>query len=195
MLAFVYYAYGCGRLSYLFIPTCSSNPLASTNILYRRAIIKAIEELQDCQLRSNIDAISRHVQASFGPEHVWNDKVFLMTLKSLANEGHIEQCTGVNCGFSPEFKRKRTGSIAAVLETKSKYSINGANPQTQTLVQPSCYMARQQPYLQPFQLPIHGGNKQEEHQSTYEDAKESPKRKIEHAKMKIVPKKIYDKQQ
>jgi hypothetical protein len=91
--------------------------VAATNVVYKRAIVQAIDELQDFNLRSNIDAIRRHVQASFGPKHIWNDTIFLKTLKSLTNDGDIEQCTSANCALSPEFKKRRTKSL---LEKRSQ---------------------------------------------------------------------------
>ena len=139
----------------------------ATNVHYRRAIIKAIEELQDFNLRSNIDAIRRHVQSSFLPEHQWNDTLFHKTLKTLITDGDIEQCTNLNCGFSPEFKRRRTHTIETVLD--KRHSIPPLPP---SHTQPTS------PRLHPYLLD-----------------KEAPKRKPEHAKVKIIPKKEYDKLQ
>jgi hypothetical protein len=136
-----------------------------TNVHYKRAIILAIDELQDFNLRSNIDAIRRHLQASFGPEHNWNDTVFLKTLKKLVYDGDIEQCTSLNCALSPEFKKRRTTTMQALLEQRS---------QLHTLPPRVSY-----PYFTKHHI--------------FEE-KEAPVRKQEHFKPKIIPKKIYDKQ-
>jgi hypothetical protein len=142
-----------------------------------------------------MDAIARHVQASFGPELVWNEKVFLMTVKSLAQDGAIEQCASVNCGFSPDFKRKRTGNITSSLQqiqqTKARGFYNNSPPpplllsssQVQDALSYACPPDR-------MSLLLHHHHDQ----STHEDAKESAHRKQEHVKLKIMPKKIYDKQ-
>jgi hypothetical protein len=132
---------------------------------YKRAIIQAIDELQDFNLRSNIDAICRHLQASFGPDHVWNDTVFLKTLKGLADDGDIEQCTSLNCALSPEFKQRRTSTMKALLEQRSK--LHTLPPQVSY----------------PFFTKHH----------IFEE-KYAPVRKQEHFKPKIIPKKIYDRQ-
>ena len=137
----------------------------ATNSHYKRAIIQAIDELQDFNLRSNIDAIRRHVQSSFGPEHIWNDTIFLKTLKSLTSDGDIEQ-SNVNAGLSPEFKQRRTSTMKALLEQRS---------QLHTLPPQISY-----PYFT--------------NHHTFED-KEAPVKKPEHFKLKIIPKRIYDKQQ
>lgn len=134
--------------------------LAAANIVYKRAIIKAIDQLQDFSLRSNIDSIRRHVQTSVTPDHVWNDTIFLKTLNRLMSDGDIEQCAKLHCSLSLDLKKRRTENIKALLEN------------TKIPVAPL-------PPLSPHQFP-------------YEAPKEAPKRKIEHAKQKIIPKKIYD---
>ena len=102
------------------------------------------------------------MQSSLGPEHTWNDTVFLKTIKNLSESGDIEQIT-VNCGFSPVFKKRRTSTMTAMLERQKKLHPLG----------PSLTY----PYFQ-------------EHHS-FED-KPIPCRKTEHPKNKIVPKKLYD---
>ena len=143
---------------------------ANTSILYRRAIIHAIGELQDYNLRSNIDSIRRHVQATLevdrkknGPSAPWNETIFLKTLKSLIQDGDVEQCTTLNCGLSPEFKKKVT--------TKAKQMSPPQPP-------PLCGLTY--PYFT-------------ERRAVEE--KGLPVKKPEHYKLKIIPKKIYDLQQ
>eukprot|EP00980_Cylindrotheca_fusiformis_P028120 scaffold22581_cov123-Cylindrotheca_fusiformis.AAC.17 len=131
---------------------------SAANSLYRTAIIRAIDELKDFNLRSNIDAIRRHVESTLGPSHVWNDTLFLKTLKALAHEGDIEQCANVNCGLSPEFKQRRTKSMQILIGKRSQMDMT-----TDMATAP-----------------------EEIHE------KSSPARKPEHAKLKIIPKRIYD---
>jgi hypothetical protein len=151
---------------YLSLTTCASS-FTATNLVYKRAIIQAIDELQDFSLRSNLDAIRRHVQACLGPERAWNDTVFLKTLKSLAQNGDIEQCTSLNCGLSPDFKKRRTNSMRALLEKRAQL-----HPETSQL---TCHHHHHSLH------PPHGL-----------EEKEIPVRKQEHAKLKIIPKKIYE---
>jgi hypothetical protein len=139
----------------------------ATNLVYKRAIIQAIDELQDFSLRSNLDAIRRHVQACLSPERTWNDTVFLKTLKSLAHNGDIEQCTYLNCGLSPDFKKRRTNSMKALLEKRAQLHPERASQLAS--------------HHHHYHHPPHGL-----------DEKEIPVRKQEHAKLKIIPKKIYE---
>jgi hypothetical protein len=157
-------------VAFALCSVCDCCTFLATIIVYRRAIIKAIEELQDFHLRSHIDAIRRHLQASLGPQHIWNDAVFLKSLKGLCLDGDIEQCTTLNCGLSPEFKKRRTSSISALMEKRRSHSLSSLIPR----------------HFQP--------NLTSHQQSAHEDTKESPKRKTEHVKLKIIPKKLYDKQ-
>jgi hypothetical protein len=139
---------------------------AATNCVYKRAIFQALEELQDCNLRSNIESIRRHVESSLGQEHIWNDTVFLKTVKAMIQNGDIEQCTFLNVGLSPEFKKQRTSTMTALLEKRSQQkcaSITKLN----------------YPFIQEHHF----------------EEKPAPVRKPEHAKLKIIPKKIYDLQQ
>lgn len=139
---------------------------AATHQVYKRAIVQAIDELQDFNLRSNIDSIRRHVQSNLRPESHWNDAVFLMTMKSLAQAGDIEWVTSVNCALTPDFKKRRTQSCNAMMEKRSqRRSLEGSSGS----VVPSV-----------------------EYHSIEFPAKEPPAKKTEHTKLKIIPKKIYD---
>lgn len=135
-------------------------------MLYRNAIIQAIEKLHDFNLRSNIESIRRHVQSTLGPEHIWNDTLFLKTVKNLTSEGKIETCTTVNYGLSPEFKRRRTQSCYAALEKHRLHERHHSMP-------PNFHFA---PHL---------------HHPDFHE-KEMPAKKTEHTKLKILPKKIYE---
>lgn len=165
---------------------------AVTSVIYKRAIVHAISDLQDSYLRSNVDSIRRKVQASLDKEdgggnhhqlHTpWNETIFLKTLKSLVQNGDVEQCTSLNCGLSPEFKRKVNSKAQALcLQHQQQEQLQ----QQQQLQQ---YYASQN--VTELNSPHITGH----HRRTFED-KETPAKKAEHFKLKIVPKRIYDNQQ
>eukprot|EP00429_Kryptoperidinium_foliaceum_P070540 CAMPEP_0176062798 /NCGR_PEP_ID=MMETSP0120_2-20121206/31316_1 /TAXON_ID=160619 /ORGANISM="Kryptoperidinium foliaceum, Strain CCMP 1326" /LENGTH=169 /DNA_ID=CAMNT_0017396365 /DNA_START=233 /DNA_END=742 /DNA_ORIENTATION=- len=131
------------------------------NPVYRRAIVLAIEKLHDYNLRSNIDAIRRHVQSTLGPDHNFNDALFLKTMKALIHEGDIEPCTSVSYALTPKFKKRRADIVSAATE-RHRVVHHRSNS-----------------------LP---GNF---HYNAHHE-KESPAKKREHEKFKIIPKKIYD---
>ncbi|KAG7350629.1 hypothetical protein IV203_009989 [Nitzschia inconspicua] len=141
---------------------------AHTSTLYKRAIVHAIHELHDSNLRSNIDSIRRHVQSTLETDQgtksryhtPWNETIFLKTLKSLVQDGDVEQCTSLNCGLSPEFKRR-------------------VSEKAQAIKLPQC------PSLTGMSYPIF-----EHHYEPQE--KNLPAKKLEHYKLKICPKKWYD---
>jgi hypothetical protein len=93
--------------------------------------------------------------------HVWNEVLFLKTLKSIVRDGEIEQCTNVSAALSPEYKRKRTEDVHQRLEEQMESAFKVILPMT-------------------------------EHR-LIETTKEAPRRRSEHEKWKIVPKKVYDK--
>lgn len=139
------------------------------NLVYRKAILKALEDLHDYGLRSNVDAIRKNVQSTLEEDHTWNEIVFMKTLKSVVSEGEVEQCTFVNCALSPEYKRKRANSLNSFVEQKRA---QGAIVEVE---------------LEPQLHPLHHGCE--------DSPKMAPKRKSEHEKWKIMPKKLYDKTQ
>lgn len=132
------------------------------NPYYRRAILKAIEELHDFQSRSNIDAIRRHCQASMESDFQWNDAIFLKTLKATAQDGDVEQHATL-AGLSTEFKRKRANSLTAVKEHAAS--------------QP---MQSEEEFFEAPPSPPHYHHRDHD----------LPKRKTEHAKSKITPRKL-----
>jgi hypothetical protein len=151
----------------MFVPVAP----AHTSILYKRAIVHAIGELHDYNLRSNIDSVRRHVQSTMekDPRHnattTWNETIFMKSLKSLIQEGYVEQCTSLNCGLTPEFKRKL-----------SDKALQMSPPQA--------------PSLTGMTLPLF--KRLHDHDG---EEKGMPVKKLEHYKLKIVPKKIYEMQQ
>jgi hypothetical protein len=148
------------------LPVTSFLPsFTGKNLLYRNAIIQAIEQLHDFNLRSNIESIRRHVQSTLGPEHIWNDTLFHKTMKTLTSEGKIVTCTTVNYALSPEFKRKRTQSCNAALEQHRSHERHHSMP---------------------------GNYHYAHHLHHPEHEKELPAKKTEHTKLKIIRKKIYE---
>ena len=131
------------------------------NPVYKRAILEAIEELGDYDLRSNIGAIRDKTKdiVEADQQHKWNETIFLKTIKALSAQGDIIQPSTavVNVELSSEFKKKRTTKLAEILEKKVLLTIH--------------------PRIAP-----HG-----------EEIKTPPKRKPEHAKLKIIPRREYDK--
>ena len=109
------------------------------------------------------------------PHVPWNETIFLKTLKGLIQDGDVEQCTSLNCGLSPEFKRKVT-SKAQQIPPPPLPSLCG-------LTYP--YFTHQQQQQQ----------QQNQHHSIFDVKDGLPVKKPEHYKLKIVPKKIYDLQQ
>ena len=142
----------------------AQNHHKSTNPAYRKAILKAIEDLHDCHLRSSVDAIRKHVMSSLESDqhHQFNEVVFMKTLKSMVQVGEVEQHTFVNCALSPEYKKRRAGSLTAFVEQQKK----GQD--------------------------IHNSPHHHLHINPHESPKAAPKRKVEHDKYKIMPKPLFD---
>ena len=143
----------------------------ASNATYRKAILKAIEDLHDCHLRSNVDSIRRHAYAALEGDNKWNEVIFMTTLKAIVNDGEVEQSAGVNCALSPEYKRRRANSLTAYIETKKESQPIPFIPESSSFTpvaqqqQPGCEFAK---------------------------VKSSPKRKAEHDKYKIMPKSLCD---
>lgn len=70
-------------------------------------------------LRSKVNDIRSHVQSSLRQDHIWNDTIFLKTLKGMVSDGEIEQCAVGNYALSSEFKEKRIKSMERFLERHS----------------------------------------------------------------------------
>ena len=160
----------------------------ASNTVYRKAILKAIEDLHDCHLRSNVDAIRRHVMSAFEPDHSWNEVVFMKTLKTVVQDGEVEQHTFVNCALSPEYKRRRADSLSAYMETKK--AANGVVVQV-PFVPGSNQQQQQQQQTNHHHHHPHPHHPQQHH-GFCESPKPAPKRKVEHDKYKIMPKPLFD---
>ena len=120
--------------------------------LYRRSILRALEQLHDTHTRSNIDLVRRYAQELLH-DHPWNDILFVQTFKSIQRHGDLLERTGSSAELSPTYKRQRADSL------------------------------RQQPSKLPEPPPI----------VLHHAHKESPARRSEHEKWKIMPKRLYDK--
>jgi hypothetical protein len=140
------------------------------NTVYRRAILKALESLNDFQSRSSIDAI-RRLSQDILEDVSWNETLFVYTIKSIVKDGDIELLPNALAELSPDFKRKRVDSLLKMMEDES---MNDA-PQTPQLIEPP--------------MPPQTSNTS----SGTTTVKVAPKRRREHEKWKIIPKKEYDK--
>lgn len=135
-----------------------------------------------------MDAIRRHVMSALETDRSWNEVVFMKTLKSVVQEGEIEQHTFVNCALSPEYKRRRADSLCAYIETKRA---DGAAAQVPYIPENEHRAVTGPVLVAPNNSSYHHLQQQHLHHPL-ESTKEAPKRKVEHDKYKIIPKPIYD---
>ena len=135
------------------------------NVPYRRAILHAIEELHDYQTRSNIDAIRRHTQDKLESESDRQNWNELLFLKTLK-------------AITRDGEIEQCTSVSAALSPEYKKK-RAADLQERLEERKESAMKVLAPLLKK-RLPI-------------ETIKEAPKRRSEHEKWKIIPKKIYDK--
>jgi len=153
--------------------------ILAPNTIYRRAILQALDysSVHNFNSRANIDSIRRHAKeilAEHENPNLWNDAMFLQTLKSVVNSGEVELCANIQAELSPTYKRKRADS----LQKKLEQCASAANaPEMPSLPN----MAPTVPDAQPHHVII-----------TFKDPKESPHRPREHEKWKIIPKRVYD---
>jgi hypothetical protein len=95
------------------------------------------------------------------PDFHWNDTIFLKTLKATAQDGDVEQHATL-AGLSAQFKRKRANSLTAVKEQRSQ-------------------QMQSEDYF--FEVPVVPS-------SPHVEIHDVPKRKTEHVKSKIMPRKL-----
>ena len=138
---------------------------------YKRAILYALEESRDFLSRSNLDSIRRHTMALLDEENiVWNDVIFLRTIKSIAHDGDIDIFSNIFAELSPSYKRKRAHSLSQRMSIEVETPpppLHCSTTNTTTIGIPNSPKG-----------PIR---------------KEAPYRPSEHDKSKIIPKKISDK--
>lgn len=80
---------------------------AVTSSTYRWAILKSLAALHDYQLRSKVDSIRRGAMEIFDERgFLWNEGVFLQTLKSMKEDGDITLHSYTVAELSPSLKKK-----------------------------------------------------------------------------------------
>ena len=130
----------------------------------------ALEESRDFQSRSNLDSIRRHTMALVDEQHiVWNDVIFLRTMKSIVQDGDVDLCSNILAELSPSYKRKRANSLSQRMSVEAETPESIYNPPTDTSM---------------IDQPKHG---------EVQTRKVAPHRPAEHDKWKIIPKKVSDK--
>lgn len=137
----------------------------SVNVTYRRAILHAIEELHDYQSRSNIDAIRRHTQDKLESESDRHNWNEVLFLKTLK-------------AITRDGEIEQCTNVSAALSPE--YKKKRAEDLHQRLEERKESAMK---LLAPLFTKRH----------SIETIKEAPKRKSEHEKWKIIPKKVYDK--
>jgi linker histone H1 and H5 family len=103
---------------------CSESSVYSTNLpynrpvimVYRKAILDAIDQLHDYHSRSSVDAIRRHVESNLPPD-LWNNTLFTKNLLGMVEDGELELHESY-CELSSEFKKKRIEQILLNLKAK-----------------------------------------------------------------------------
>lgn len=133
------------------------------NVPYRRAILHAIEELHDYQTRSNIDAIRRHTQDKLESESDRHKWNEVLFLKTLK-------------GIIRDGEVEQCTNVSAALSPE--YKKKRAEDLHKRLEE-------QKESAMKLLAPLF--------KKRIETLKEAPKRKSEHEKWKIIPKKVYDK--
>lgn len=85
-------------------------------MVYRKAILDAIDQLNDYHSRSSIDAIRKHVQQNLD-EELWNNTLFTKNLMGMVQDGELELHESY-CELSDEYKKQRIEQILAHLQEK-----------------------------------------------------------------------------
>jgi hypothetical protein len=134
------------------------------NVPYRRAILHAIEELHDYQTRSNIDAIRRHTQDKLESESDRQNWNEVLFLKTLK-------------AITRDGEIEQCTNVSAALSPEYKKK-RAADLDQRLEERKESAMKLLAPLF--TKRPI-------------ATIKEAPKRRSEHEKWKIIPKKIYDK--
>lgn len=130
----------------------------------------ALEESRDFQSRSNLDSIRRHTMALVDEQHiVWNDVIFLRTMKSIVQDGDVDLCSNILAELSPSYKRKRANSLS------QRMSVEAETPESI------------------YNQPIDASMIDQPKPTDVQTRKVAPHRPAEHDKWKIIPKKVSDK--
>lgn len=161
--------------------------VSGTRRVYRQTILKAIESLDDFQMRSSIDAVRRLTQDRMLVEHPsWNETLFLLTFKSVVKSGEVALYSHVSAELSAEYKRQRTDSLLLKLENAMDACPVLSLDTTRTLASLESNMSVDA-VCQPTPT------EHAKHIVVVVARKDPPKRRSEHEKWKIVPKSIHDK--
>lgn len=95
-------------------------------MVYRKAILDAIDQLHDYHSRSSVDAIRKHCKETMPPD-LWNNTLFTKNLMGMVEDGELELHESY-CELSTEYKKQRIEQILLNLREK------GAAYQDQVLV-------------------------------------------------------------
>ena len=96
-------------------------------MVYRKAILDAIDELHDYHSRSSVDAIRKHCKEKSLPPDLWNNTLFTKNLMKMVEDGELELHESY-CELSEEYKKQRIEQILINLREK------GAAVEDQVLV-------------------------------------------------------------
>lgn len=86
-------------------------------MVYRKAILEAIDQLNDYHSRSSVDAIRKHCQDNLPPD-LWNNTLFTKNLMGMVQDGELELHESY-CELSDEYKKQRIEKILANLNEKA----------------------------------------------------------------------------
>jgi hypothetical protein len=78
---------------------------------------------QDHNHRSNTTTTTTITTTTTTTTTLWNETIFLQTLKKLVQDGDVEKCTSLTCGLTPQFKRKVTNKAHQLSLTGMSYPI------------------------------------------------------------------------
>jgi hypothetical protein len=85
-------------------------------MVYRKAILDAIDQLHDYHSRSSVDAIRKHVKDNLPPD-LWNNNLFTKNLLGMVEDGELELHESY-CELSDEYKKQRIEQILINLRNK-----------------------------------------------------------------------------
>lgn len=85
-------------------------------MVYRKAILDAIDQLHDYHSRSSVDAIRKHCQESL-PPNLWNNTLFTKNLMGMVEDGELELHESY-CELSDEYKKQRIEQILRNLKAQ-----------------------------------------------------------------------------
>ena len=87
-------------------------------MVYRKAILDAIDQLHDYHSRSSVDAIRKHVKTNLPPD-LWNNTLFTKNLMGMVQDGELELHESY-CELSDEYKKQRIEQILINLRERGQ---------------------------------------------------------------------------